>query len=62
MLNYLNFSFIDFKQVSVKKIIYFKNLFRKIEKNGDFIFTLLNKAIFTSHRVAFCFVSQYCTV
>ena len=30
--------------------------------NGDFAFTLLNKAIFTSHLKAFASVSQYYTV
>ena len=31
----------------------------KLRKDGDFIFTLLNKAMFASHRIAFCSVSRY---
>ena len=45
-----------------KKYYTLKIYLEKLRKKGDFIFTLLNKAMFRSHRIAFCSVSQHYTV
>ena len=47
---------VAFKGLGLEKT-YFKNLFGKIGKNGNF--TLLNKAMFVSYRTAFRSVSKY---
>ena len=49
-------------QIRKKKYYTLKIYLEKLKKNGDFIFTLLNKAMFTLQRIAFCSVSQYYTV
>ena len=51
-----------FTSFKVASRVLIRKKYYTLRKNSDFIFTLLNKAMFKSHRIAFCSVSQYYTV